>query len=460
MKTAKAKAKNKHNFKRWTGLSIAFTLITLGYMGYRVFAFAGSNGIHILPSSSPKAATLACAHNGDEGQNSSQAVLLSRLYQQKLQATKAQSGNLIANSSLRETDADTGLPLKFSKASEEQSSIYSVGSEENTPFLRVQRNAGPQQAESSWVADMTPVEKGATYRYSLSYRSAYTTVIMAEYTVNGERFYDKVTTLDKSSSWQQFTAHFYNTKGADSFRFTAYNEGTGTLDTKDYTLYRINSAALDVGTISVTFDDGWDSVAKQALPLLNKYGVRSTQFIVADAATQNIPGYMNFKTLKKLHDGNHEIASHSLAHCDMTALPATALKDNATNSKHVLEDKKLGPIKSFAYPYGAYNQATQDVFSEGYTYVRTSDAGYNDRYFDPKNIRSFAVLHTTDLQEFKSWLEYAKTNKVWLVIAYHRIEEQGAYSVTTSQLEAQLRLVQDSQLRVLPMAEVADSIHP
>jgi peptidoglycan/xylan/chitin deacetylase (PgdA/CDA1 family) len=207
--------------------------------------------------------------------------------------------------------------------------------------------------------------------------------------------------------------------------------------------------------VSVTFDDGWQSVVN-AVPLLDRYNIRSTQYIISDVADNKLREYMNFDTIRTLKAAGHEIGSHSLRHCNQTTLTPQVLQDNATKSKKILEDNKLGPITSFAYPLGQYNDSTQAIYEPRFNYIRTSDAGYNDRYFDTTNIHSMGVLDTTTDEQFKAWLDYAQKGHQWVVLVYHRVNETGAYNVTLDKLERQLLMIQESKMKVLPLSEAAD----
>jgi peptidoglycan/xylan/chitin deacetylase (PgdA/CDA1 family) len=169
---------------------------------------------------------------------------------------------------------------------------------------------------------------------------------------------------------------------------------------------------------------------------------------------------MSVATLQKFKQRGDEIGSHTLGHCDQTKLSAKELAKNAEDSKRNLEADHLGPVTSFAYPYGSYDVQTQTTVAKTYPLIRTSDQGYNDRYFDNQNIRSIAVTSSTSDQEFQAWLTYAKANKLWLVIVYHHIDETGAYSVTSANLKRQLQMIRDSQLQVLPLSEAARAVRP
>lgn len=328
-----------------------------------------------------------------------------------------------------------------------------------------QKALSPNLAKNSSVAntaDNTPVrlKKNATYRYEFWYRSQTPTSVTFEYRTPAKKQlqYEHAAFLPAASKWQRFTAHVNTGQKMETLRVIAGSDEPGHIDTRGYALRQIPSASLSRGMVTVAFDDGWQSIAEHAAPLLQNYGIRSTQYIISDVSAHKTPGYMDYETIHALKNAGHEIGSHSMAHCNQTSLTPAQLTDIATGSKQQLETQGLGPIRSFAYPLGQYNAATQAVYPQHYTYIRSSDAGFNDRYFDATNIRSMGILDTTTEAELQQWLDDAKANKQWVVLVYHRVDESGTYSVTRQQLNRQLAMVARSGLDVLPLGEAADAI--
>jgi peptidoglycan/xylan/chitin deacetylase (PgdA/CDA1 family) len=388
--------------------------------------------------------------------------ILSMNYQKRLNEQKALTPNLIPNASLSEMDPVAGEPTGYVHAVDNDTSKYQYMQDlvDDTYFLRVtnKRKTPSGEISPTWLAYPASVEQGRTYRYGFEYRSDTPVQVTVEYDKGpGSLEYKDMVVLEPTVSWQKFTAHFENMDKVLSFRVVANSKDVGYVDTRSFTAEQIPDAKLSKGRVSVTFDDGWQSIDNKAGDLLKRYNIRSTQYVITEVANQNVAGYMGFDTLRKLKQEGHEIGSHSLTHCNQTKLDAAALKDNAVHSKQLLEQEHLGPIKSFAYPLGQYSAATQAVFTGEYPYVRASDAGYNDRYFDETNIRSMGVLDTTSDKEFQSWLEYAKAHQLWLVIVYHRIDESGKYSVTSGQLDRQLQMITRSGMDIMPLGEAADT---
>jgi peptidoglycan/xylan/chitin deacetylase (PgdA/CDA1 family) len=388
--------------------------------------------------------------------------LISMAYQENLRKQPALSGNLISNADLMTSEPTSNAPVGFGRTIEGDTTTYQFMEDtDKSRFLRVidRREGLPvNDTRPAWLLPQVSAIPQKTYVYSFQYRSGVPAELVTESAdTNGTRQYHSVTTLPATSVWRTFTGHLDNLEDVQAFRPILTATKPGYVDMKGFDVHRVLDAALPEGMVTVTFDDGWESVSN-AIPLLQRYDIRTSQYIISDVAGSNLPEYMSFSSIEKLKKAGHEIGSHSLRHCNQTRLNPQELQDNATQSKQLLEEKGVGPIRSFAYPLGQYDEFTQAVYERRFTYIRTSDAGYNSRYFDVANIHSMGVLDRTTDEQFKTWLDFAKTYKQWVVLVYHRVNESGPYSVTTDQLERQLLLIKESGLKVLPLSEAADTI--
>jgi peptidoglycan/xylan/chitin deacetylase (PgdA/CDA1 family) len=122
----------------------------------------------------------------------------------------------------------------------------------------------------------------------------------------------------------------------------------------------------------VTFDDGYEDNYSNGLPVLAKYGVPATVFVVTgdigrravvwDEAGEKLPADMiSWEMLADLHQRGWEIGSHGSEHVsfeDRTPDRQTRLvKDSLAEI-----EEKLGTVPiSFAYPYGKYNEHTKEA---------------------------------------------------------------------------------------------------
>jgi peptidoglycan/xylan/chitin deacetylase (PgdA/CDA1 family) len=118
----------------------------------------------------------------------------------------------------------------------------------------------------------------------------------------------------------------------------------------------------------LTFDDGYLLQYQQALPILERYQVRATFFIIGTVwQGDGVHAYMSPDLVADLYQRGHEIGSHTVDHRDLVPLRS---KDVATfwaelvDSKAQLETLINDEVSSFAYPDGSYNAAImQEVAS-------------------------------------------------------------------------------------------------
>jgi peptidoglycan/xylan/chitin deacetylase (PgdA/CDA1 family) len=434
-------------------------IIALLYLIYRICLLGFSLSSIDTSFFRPQNGSVVCANDDSEKPTDPQ-LLVSSAYINNIRAQPALSANLLGNADLMESDPDATNPVGFSRSIESDTASYQyLENEDKSRFLRVidKREGVPiHDTRPAWLMPNISMQPDLAYAYSFQYRSGVPVELTIESTgLDGKTSYQLETTLPATSVWRTFTAHYSDISQSASFRPVVTTTKPGYVDLKGFDIHQIPDSRLSEGMVSVTFDDGWQSVLN-AVPLLDRYNIRSTQYIISDVADNKLREYMNFDTIRTLKAAGHEIGSHSLRHCNQTTLTPQVLQDNATKSKKILEDNKLGPVTSFAYPLGQYNDSTQAIYEPRFNYIRTSDAGYNDRYFDTTNIHSMGVLDTTTDEQFKAWLDYAQKGHQWVVLVYHRVNETGAYNVTLDKLERQLLMIQESKMKVLPLSEAAD----
>lgn len=137
--------------------------------------------------------------------------------------------------------------------------------------------------------------------------------------------------------------------------------------------------------ILLTFDDGHWDLYTDVLPILQKYHVKATAYIV--------PGLLNgsdFLTTNQLEkvatSGAVEIAAHTVHHVWLKGRPFATVEKEVKESKTMLEALVHKPVVSFAYPFGAFdNQAIAAVQNAGFLTAVSTVPGIehskSSRYF-------------------------------------------------------------------------------
>lgn len=144
---------------------------------------------------------------------------------------------------------------------------------------------------------------------------------------------------------------------------------------KDLADILLKQEAISRPAVVLTFDDGYADFYRYAWPILRKYQVKATVFIVLNFLDQ--PGYLTLDELKELQaSGLVEIGSHTLNHHNLKPLPLERARKEVLESKTRLESLLGWGVYSFAYPYGAFLPETLQIVREaGYTAAVASSLG-------------------------------------------------------------------------------------
>lgn len=220
--------------------------------------------------------------------------------------------------------------------------------------------------------------------------------------------------------------------------------------------------------VTVTFDDGWESVYTQAAPLLQKHGIHSTQYVLS--GEEQYQGYMTFAQIKALRQAGHDIGCHTQTHPDLTKLSATELASQLTGCKSVLESKLGIPIKDFASPYGSANPTTiaaiQKVFRSqrntngDITTNRADDQDINTAAnFNRYNIIAVTIRNDTTEAEITAAIDYTVQHNGWLVLTYHDIDNTNStFALDSKSLGMQLAAISKAPVRIVTIGQTLDAL--
>jgi peptidoglycan/xylan/chitin deacetylase (PgdA/CDA1 family) len=213
--------------------------------------------------------------------------------------------------------------------------------------------------------------------------------------------------------------------------------------------------------ISVTFDDGHESIYSIALPLAQKYGIRTTQYVLSGTADN--PAYMSWKQIELTQKAGHEIACHSIDHANLTILEDEELGRQLKDCRDELS-KRYGPVYHFASPYGAANPHTRAAIAKYYSSHRntagdpTNGVDAQDvnvaAHFDRNNIIGFTVRHDTTLEQLQALVAFTKANNGWLVLTYHQADDDTSeYSVTSEDFKRHFTYLSSTDVRIVTVQE-------
>jgi peptidoglycan/xylan/chitin deacetylase (PgdA/CDA1 family) len=134
------------------------------------------------------------------------------------------------------------------------------------------------------------------------------------------------------------------------------------------------AATLPAKPIVLSFDDGYLSQVKNALPLLGARrwpGVLNLEW----RNTQVVWG-IRPPGIRKLINAGWEIDAHTLTHPDLTKVGATQLREEVAGSRAAIRKRFHVPVNFFCYPAGRYDDTVvAAVQAAGYLAATTTNYG-------------------------------------------------------------------------------------
>ncbi|MDN4645937.1 polysaccharide deacetylase family protein [Arthrobacter sp. PsM3] len=194
--------------------------------------------------------------------------------------------------------------------------------------------------------------------------------------------------------------------------------------------------------VSFTFDDSQLSALTQAAPVLQKYGLTGTSYVITNCvgmttvpntcrANTDVP-YMTWDQITQLQNTyGWEIGSHTVDHqclvsvgndCQAAKLTAAQVDAELANSKAALAAHGFNPT-AFAPPYGDYDMSALAQVAKYYSSMRGfADTGNNIWPLGDYLLRDVPVQEvTTPVATLKAKVDEAIANKTWAVFTFHDI---------------------------------------
>jgi len=137
-------------------------------------------------------------------------------------------------------------------------------------------------------------------------------------------------------------------------------------------------------SVLITFDDGSRSCHSTALPILKSFGFTATVFLVSEQLGGRAgwdrneahagDDLLTLEEIQWLVQSGWSVGAHSMTHARLTGLSQEESEREIRESKLRLEAALSIPIRTFAYPYGAFTpEHAKIVRLAGYEIGFTTD---------------------------------------------------------------------------------------
>ncbi len=140
--------------------------------------------------------------------------------------------------------------------------------------------------------------------------------------------------------------------------------------------------------VAVTFDDGYEDNYKNAYPILKKYDIPATIFIITDYIGKD--NYLTWDEIRRMSKDRIQFGSHTKSHPFLDMIKdVSVLSDEIAGSKSVIEANSGSKVNMFCYPLGRMNDEVKKIVEDsGYMGAVSTNPPFkykrNDVYAMPR----------------------------------------------------------------------------
>jgi peptidoglycan/xylan/chitin deacetylase (PgdA/CDA1 family)/glycosyltransferase involved in cell wall biosynthesis len=196
---------------------------------------------------------------------------------------------------------------------------------------------------------------------------------------------------------------YVTTREFDAQLHALQRKGCTTLTVRDLRAIVLGERIIPRRPVLLTFDDGYEDNYLHAFPLLKRYGMNATIFILGDPSIRSnvwdrsggepVARLMSDEQCRDMISYGIDFGAHTLHHTKLTDVGADDARIEIESSKRMIEDRLQYDIHSIAYPYGAVNESIKAMTKKaGYTFGIATDSGTKDFWSDPFELRRIPVF--------------------------------------------------------------------
>jgi peptidoglycan/xylan/chitin deacetylase (PgdA/CDA1 family) len=179
----------------------------------------------------------------------------------------------------------------------------------------------------------------------------------------------------------------------------------------------LNKKEIPPKTIAISFDDGYKDNYLYAFPVLKKYNLFATIFLVVNDIDK--PDRLNWQEIFEMkNSGLISFGSHTISHPNLVSLNDEEKKKEIFESKRILEEKLASPIRTFSYPAGFFDQKIKELVKQA-GYILAVSAS-KTRKANPSDVFTYKRVRISEKNDNNLFVFWFKTTKLYSFIKRKR----------------------------------------
>jgi peptidoglycan/xylan/chitin deacetylase (PgdA/CDA1 family) len=175
--------------------------------------------------------------------------------------------------------------------------------------------------------------------------------------------------------------------------------------------------------LSISFDDAPLTATTTGAEILQARGLRGTYYVSAGLCGTTAPMGLCAQPddYRRLAAAGHELACHTFSHLDCGRAPAEAADADAARNLAALASWGVGPIESFAYPYGDVSAGPKGLLKARYATLRGLHHGVIAAGTDLNQAPAVGIEGDDGTALGRRWIAEAARRKAWLILYTHDV---------------------------------------
>lgn len=185
--------------------------------------------------------------------------------------------------------------------------------------------------------------------------------------------------------------------------------GYQTITLEDLVLALQTGYPLPEKPVIITLDDGYRDAYTNAYPLLQKYEMKATVFVITRLLDENNINFITWDMAAEMSQHGINIESHSVDHPDLSKLSAESVMSQLRDSRMAIEAHTHQEVRILCYPAGAYNGMVIDLLpAAGYWAGTTTAQGIdhsNTNLWELTRVRIRGYFGAAELEAMIQYFE-------------------------------------------------------